>query len=95
MVRQIDIKKYGAALHDADSVADDLRSIQGVKIAALFRETEKGNYRISLRSQKGIHVAEVAKRFGGGGHYNAAGCSIRKSEIDMKKVLKALSELIA
>ncbi len=94
IVRQKDILKYSAALHDADSVADDLRSIQGVKIAALFRETGIGNYRISLRSQKGIHVAEVAKKFGGGGHFNAAGCSIPKSEAEIKKLLKALSELV-
>ncbi len=94
VVRQKDIQKYSAALHDADSVADDLRSIQGVKIAALFRETAKGNYRISLRSKKGIHVAEVAQKFGGGGHHNAAGCSIPKSEVEMKKVLRALSELV-
>ncbi len=94
VVRQKDIQRYAAALHDADSVADDLRSIQGVKIAALFRETAKGNYRISLRSQKSIHVAQVAQKFGGGGHHNAAGCSIPKSEVEMKKVLKALSELV-
>ena len=35
---------------------------------------------MSLRSKKGINVALVAKQFGGGGHHNSAGCSIRGLE---------------
>ena len=85
---------YGADLSDADSVTDDLRAIKGVKVAALFRETGKGNFRVSLRSKKGIHVAQVAKKFGGGGHHNSAGCSIRCLETEKKKLLQALEELI-
>lgn len=94
-VTQGHIMRLGAALHDADSVADDLRSIQGVKVAALFRETARGNYRISLRSKKGINVAAVAQRFGGGGHHYAAGCSIPSSQADVSKVLKALEGLVS
>ncbi len=94
MVSQAAIRRYGAGLSDADSVADDLRSIENVKIAALFRETDRGHYRVSLRSKKGVQVALVAQRFGGGGHHNSAGCSITKSVSEMKKLLKALEELV-
>ena len=95
VVSQRNLQRFGAGLSDADSVADDLRSIEGVKIAALFRQTEHGNYRVSLRSRKGIHVAMVAQRFGGGGHHNSAGCSIGRSAADRRKLLKALEDLIA
>jgi bifunctional oligoribonuclease and PAP phosphatase NrnA len=95
VVSQSNIKRFGANLSDADSVADELRSIEGVKIAALFRETERGSYRVSLRSRKGIHVAAVAARFGGGGHHNSAGCSIKRTAGERKKFLKALEELVA
>jgi phosphoesterase RecJ-like protein len=94
IVSQNSIRRYGAGLSDADSVADDLRSIEGVKIAALFRETDRGNYRVSLRSKKGIHVALVAQRFDGGGHHNSAGCSIRATEAEKKKLLQALGEIL-
>ena len=94
VVSQQDIRRYGAGLSDADSVADDLRSIEGVKVAAVFRQTEKGNLRVSLRSTKGIHVAVVAKRFGGGGHANSAGCSIRRVGAQKKELLKALEDLL-
>ncbi len=93
-VTQSTMRRYRAGLSDADSVADDLRCIEGVKIAALFRETERGNYRVSLRSKKGIHVALVAQHFGGGGHHNSAGCSIPKEGSAKNKLLKALEELV-
>ena len=93
-VSQRDIVKYGAGLSDADSVADDLRSIEGVKVAALLRETGRGSTRVSLRSKKNINVALVAKRFGGGGHHSSAGCRIAHSDIEKRKLLKALEELV-
>lgn len=94
-VSQRDVQRYGASLSDADSVADELRSIEGVKIAALFRETPHKSTRVSLRSRKGIHVALVAQRFGGGGHHNSAGCSIARGAAQRRKLLKALEELVA
>jgi len=94
VVSQASIRRYGAGLSDADSVADDLRSIENVKVAVLFRETDRGHYRVSLRSKKGIHVAIVARRFGGGGHHNSAGCVIRATEAEKKKLLQALGEII-
>ena len=89
-----DFLRFKANASDADPVADDLRSIEGVKIAALFRETEKKNYRVSLRSSAGINVALVAKEFGGGGHHSSAGCVISGTEKEKKRLLNALTALI-
>ena len=33
-------------------------------------------FRVSLRSKGAIDVAAVARQFGGGGHRNAAGCTV-------------------
>ena len=92
VVFQKDFKRFGAKLSDADTVADDLRSVEGVKIAAVFRQTEKGNFRVSLRSKHGINVALTAREFGGGGHHNSAGCGIKPSE--KSKLLESLESLI-
>ena len=89
---QKDFKRFGAKISDADTVADDLRSVEGSKIAVVFRETEKGNFRVSLRSKHGINVAAVAKEFGGGGHHNSAGCGIKPSQ--KKKLLQSLESLV-
>ncbi len=92
-VYQKDFKRFGAHISDVDAVADDLRSIEGVKIAAVFRETEKKRFRVSLRSKYGINVANVARNFGGGGHHNSAGCAIRNSEKEKEGLLKELDAL--
>ncbi|MGH7197360.1 MAG: DHH family phosphoesterase [Candidatus Omnitrophota bacterium] len=95
VVTRKDLDRFGAHLWDADPVADDLRTIEGVQVSALFRETEKGCLRVSLRSDDRINVARVAKRFGGGGHHNSAGCVIRNSEKEKRRLLKELEALVS
>lgn len=48
-----------------------------VEAVALLREGEPGTYRTSLRSKGEVNVARVAGLFGGGGHRNAAGCTLK------------------
>jgi phosphoesterase RecJ-like protein len=48
-----------------------------VEAVALLRECEPGIYRTSLRSKGEVNVARVAGLFGGGGHRNAAGCTLK------------------
>jgi len=93
-VRQNDFKKVSGLLADVDGVADDLRSIEGVKIAVLFRETSDGMCRISLRSAAGINVAKVARHFGGGGHYNSSGCMIMNTRSNRDKVVKVVCGVV-
>lgn len=56
------------------------RSIKGVEVAVLFKETNKnGLIRVNLRSHGKFDVNKLATYFGGGGHRTASGCSIRGS----------------
>jgi len=48
------------------------RMVAGVRVSALIREIP-GGARVSLRSNGGADVREVAARLGGGGHHAAAG----------------------
>lgn len=93
-VYQKDFKDFEARMSDVDGVADEMRFIEGVKIAAFFRETTTKKFRVSIRSSYGINVAQVARRFGGGGHHNAAGCSIRGTDKERKRFLTELSKLL-
>jgi phosphoesterase RecJ-like protein len=52
------------------------RSVKGVDVALLFREEGGEGVRVSLRSKGRVDVAAVAKAFHGGGHKNAAGCTV-------------------
>ena len=66
---------------DAFVSAEDLvtypRSIGGVKVAVLLREEGAGIVKVSLRGKDEVPVNRIAHRFGGGGHDNAAGCTVR------------------
>ncbi|MEZ4462031.1 MAG: bifunctional oligoribonuclease/PAP phosphatase NrnA [bacterium] len=58
-----------------DGFINYARSIQGVEVATQLMESEDG-WRISFRSRGSVDVSKLASRFGGGGHHNAAGCSV-------------------
>lgn len=87
IINQKDFKKAGATEADADPITEEIRSIQGVKIAILIREKTRKLLRISFRSKEGIDVASIAEKFGGGGHNSAAGCTIPKNKSALKAVL--------
>ena len=71
--------RIGCRPEDTEGLIDLLRSVQGVWLAAYLEESEDDpRIRISLRSKvPEISVAELASRFGGGGHAMAAGVRIR------------------
>lgn len=61
---------------DTEGFVNEMLAITSVQIAALLREPKPGKIRCSLRSRGNFDVAEVARHFGGGGHRNAAGCTL-------------------
>jgi phosphoesterase RecJ-like protein len=67
------VERSGAAPGDAEGLIDHPRSLAGVEAVALFKEQEGGGHKVSLRSRGTLDVERVARRFGGGGHQNAAG----------------------
>lgn len=66
----------GAQGSDTDQIVNLPRSIAGVEIVAFLKQTDGNAVRVSLRSRGTTDVRRVAVSFGGGGHTNAAGCSI-------------------
>lgn len=70
------IERYGLTPDDLDGIVEHPRSIEGVKLALLFREMSQGRVKVSLRSVGNVDVAEFAHRFGGGGHSRAAGVAL-------------------
>jgi phosphoesterase RecJ-like protein len=84
-------EQTGANVLETEVALNMVLNIAIVKIAVYFRPS-KGKIRVSFRSKGDIDVAKVASKFGGGGHVNAAGCSIDSVELfEIKqKVLGAL-----
>ncbi|MFQ5465900.1 MAG: bifunctional oligoribonuclease/PAP phosphatase NrnA [Thermodesulfobacteriota bacterium] len=86
-------RSTGADSDLSDGFVNYARGIDGVEVGLLFRETGEGTYKVSLRSKGEVDVARVAERFGGGGHRNAAGFTIKGSLDEVKrKILETLKE---
>jgi phosphoesterase RecJ-like protein len=66
-----------ASDEDADGFVNYPLAVGEVEAAALFKECSPGVYRTSLRSKGDVNVAKIAELFGGGGHRNAAGCTLK------------------
>ena len=86
------LKESGASLEDLEGLVNYLLSLEGVLLAIFLKEEADKEYRVSLRSKNHYDVAAVAKRFGGGGHKNAAGLSIQGSSEKVGNVLIAALE---
>ncbi|MGH7321976.1 MAG: DHH family phosphoesterase [Candidatus Rokuibacteriota bacterium] len=84
-----------ADLPEAEDFITYPRSLRSAKVAVLFRELS-GEVKVSLRAKGEVNVAQVAARFGGGGHPNAAGAVIRGDLAQAKAlVLDAVREALA
>lgn len=67
---------HRAIYEDTDGISEYIRSIQGVEVVALFKEIGEGLIKVSMRSKFDFDVSILSARYGGGGHKNAAGCTL-------------------
>ena len=65
-----------AVEEDCEGVVNYALSVAGVEAAVFLRELPEGRIRLSLRSKGKVNVAAISARLGGGGHENAAGCTL-------------------
>lgn len=60
---------------EAEELVNYPRSIGSVRVACFLRELG-AQVKVSLRGKGDVDVSRIAARFGGGGHPNAAGCTV-------------------
>lgn len=83
--------KFGAHRGAREIVANLFaRSVKGYDFGIMAVEYEKDKFAVSFRS-KSTDVSIIAKRFGGGGHKNAAGATIIGT---LDQVTKQIKEII-
>lgn len=86
-----ELEKFNYQKGDTEGLVNYPFSIKGIKVCALFNETE--NYiKISFRSKGKVDVNKFARNyFQGGGHMNAAG---GKSVLSLKETEQRFIELV-
>ena len=60
---------------ESEELVNYPRSVASVRVACLLRERD-GQVKVSLRGKGDVDVQRIAAQFGGGGHVNAAGCTL-------------------
>ncbi|HJR09446.1 MAG TPA: bifunctional oligoribonuclease/PAP phosphatase NrnA [Pyrinomonadaceae bacterium] len=83
-------ERVGASDEDSDGFVNYPMSVGEVEACAFLKETAPGVYRTSLRSKGDVNVARIAERFGGGGHRNAAGCTLTGDWDETERQIVAL-----
>ena len=79
------LEKSGADDSLIDGISGIPRQIEGVVVGATFRQKEEDVFRVSVRTSEKIDASLLCKHFGGGGHTNAAGFTIKGPLEEVKK----------
>jgi len=70
------MKENGTEVEDLEGFAEELRTVEGVKVGIMLREEGRDKVKVSLRSDGEFDVSEYVKELGGGGHRRAAGANL-------------------
>jgi len=65
------------------SIVDFIRTFEKIEIAMVFKKLKTDLFKVSLRSKSRADVNKIAKKYGGGGHKRASGCTIKGKEKDI------------
>jgi len=87
------LDRYGVSAEDLDGVAEYPRSVEGTRLALLFRDLGHGKVKVSFRSTGLVDSNALARLFGGGGHARASGALITGSMDDVREQVLAAARL--
>lgn len=85
-------QKTGATAELTDGFVNYPRSIHGVEVSVFFREIKPDVFKVGFRSKGKVNVSSLAIAFGGGGHHNAAGCTLFGSLEEVKETIYSFLE---
>jgi bifunctional oligoribonuclease and PAP phosphatase NrnA len=95
-ITKADYEATGAGEEMTEGLIDHLRSIEGVKVAAVIRDLGnrgRAARKVSLRSSAGdVDVSAVARLNGGGGHKRAAGFS---TDLEFEQLVEFLTREVS
>jgi len=81
-------KKSNATVNDITGIVNKLSNINGNKLTCLIFKKNK-EYYVSLRAKNGYNVADLAKKYKGGGHVGASGFL---TKLKLNKIIKLIKK---
>ncbi len=86
-VTQEMLEENHASMEETEGIIDTLKSIEGIEVAVLFKEKARELIKVSLRAKSDGNVVNIARKFQGGGHIKAAGCTLHLPMEEAKKII--------
>ena len=84
------VEELGVTEDDLDSISGFPRTIDGVSVGVMIRNSEAGKAKMSVRTAPGYNASAYCAKLGGGGHAAAAGCSVPGTLEDGKSAILAV-----
>jgi phosphoesterase RecJ-like protein len=85
-------KKTETSENDSEGVINYTLRIDGVLVGCVFKEVDAKTSKVSFRSVRSFDLLKVVREFGGGGHKNAAGCTINVGIDEAVKIVSGVLE---
>ena len=87
------VEELSVTEDDLDSISGFPRTIDGVQVGVMIRDSEPGKAKLSVRTGPGYNASDYCAKLGGGGHAAAAGCAVAGTLEDGKQaILQVLRE---
>ncbi len=89
----------GGTYEDTEGLINLPLTVKEIQAVVFFKQDEGDQYRVSMRSKGAIDIGAVAKQFGGGGHKNAAGCTVTGAidalqKLFIERIEQAISDVV-
>lgn len=82
-ISQEEMKRFQVLPKHLDGIVSQLRVTKGVEAAIFLYENDDGTWKVSMRSNGKVNVADIAMKFKGGGHVRAAGATMEGAPEDI------------
>jgi len=93
VIDQQTLEELKVSKEDTEGFVDYTIFLKGAEVGVLFTQKNDSKTKVSLRSQNSFDVSALARTFGGGGHRNAAGCTVDRDLNSTKElILKKIEE---
>jgi bifunctional oligoribonuclease and PAP phosphatase NrnA len=83
------LERAGATIDDTEGLVNLPLAAREILAVAMLKPQAPGVFRVSLRSKGEVDVRAVAAHWGGGGHRNAAGCTVTSDDAALRDGLAA------
>lgn len=82
-----EMAQYHVLPKHLEGIVSQMRAVKGVDTSVFLYQNGDDSYKVSMRSSNMVDVAEIAVRFGGGGHARAAGATVHGSAREIRDLI--------